>query len=443
MPSMNTRFHRIASLLALAVAVPAGAQNVLTRPAEQPARPQVLVNATLHPVDGAPIADGRLRIEGGRIAALGGAEVSTAGAEVVDLGGRHVYPGLVAANTVMGLVEVEAVRATVDQAEVSAIKPEVRAEVAVNPDSEHIPVTRANGVLSVLVRPQPGADGVLIGRSAVLQLDGWTWEAMTVKAPVGVHLEWPTTLLPEGLPPKMAEELLKAQAKKRVELDGALAAAKAYAAARAAGPVEPPDLRWEAMLPVLRGEQPLFVHANDAEAIEDALAFAREQALRIVLVGGLEAWRVAALLKQQDVPVVIAGTHLLPLRRFDPVDAAYTNPAKLHAAGVRYAIASPGDGFSTSNERNLPYQAATAVAHGLPADEALKAITLYPAQILGVADRLGSLAVGKDATLFVADGDPLEVRTQVLRAWIGGREVDLNNRHRQLRDKYQQKYAGR
>jgi imidazolonepropionase-like amidohydrolase len=195
------------------------------------------------------------------------------------------------------------------------------------------------------------------------------------------------------------------------------------------------------MLPVLTRESPLFVHANDAESIEDALAFAREQTLRIVLVGGIEAWRVAALLKQQDVPVIIAGTHVLPLRRFDPVDAVYANPAALHAAGVRFAIASPGDGFSTSNERNLPYQAASAVAHGLPLDEGLKAVTLYPAQILGVADRLGSLAVGKDATLFVADGHPLEVRTQVLRAWIAGREVDLNNRHRQLYEKYQKKYA--
>lgn len=441
---MNLSFHRIAVLLvAVAAIAPLSAQNIVTRPAAPPARAQVLVNATFHTVDGAPIADGRLRIEDGRIAALGGAEVSTDNAEVIDLGGREVYPGMIAANTVMGLVEVEAVRATVDEAEVSAIKPEVRAEVAVNPDSELIPVTRANGVLSALARPQPGAEGILIGRSALLQLDGWTWEQMTVKSAVGVHLEWPTRLVPEGLPAKVVQELLKAQEGKRRRLDAAIAEARAYAVTRAAGPVDPPDLRWEAMLPVLERESPLFVHANDAESIEDALAFARENTLRIVLVGGIEAWRVAALLKREEVPVIIAGTHVLPLRRFDPVDAVYANPAVLHAAGVRFAIASPGDGFSTSNERNLPYQAASAVAHGLPLDEGLKAVTLYPAQILGVADRLGSLAVGKDATLFVADGHPLEARTQVLRAWIGGREIDLNNRHRQLYEKYQQKYAGR
>jgi imidazolonepropionase-like amidohydrolase len=255
-----------------------------------------------------------------------------------------------------------------------------------------------------------------------------------------MHLVWPLGLAPEGLPTPVAEQWHKAQTARRTQLEAAMRDARAYAATPSP---DVPDLRWEAMRPVLSGELPLFIHANDAVAIEEALAFARHEQLKVVIVGGQEAWRLAAQLKQDDVAVIVGGTQVLPLRRHDPVDAAYANPAKLQAAGVRFAIASPGDGFSTSNERNLPYQAASAVAHGLPHDEGLKAVTLYPAQILGVADRLGSLDVGKEATLFVADGDPLEVTTQVLRVFIGGREVDLDNRHRRLYEKYQGKYAGR
>lgn len=435
---MNLR-SLVPALLALMASAPLAAQNVVTTPGAKPERPVVLINADLYPVSRPRIENGRLRIEGGKISALGGAEVDTAGAEVIDLAGRRVYPGLIAANTVLGLVEVGAVRATVDQTEVAAIAPEVRAEVAVNPDSEHFPVTRANGVLSALSRPDPGSQSVLTGRSALLALDGWTWEAMTLKAPVAMHLVWPSPLEPEGLPPAMLKEWRKGQDAKRAQLREALREARAYAAAPSP---EPPDLRWEAMRPLFSGELPLFIHADDAPAIDEALAFAREERLRIVIVGGLEAWRLAAQLKQDDVPVIVGGTQVLPLRRHDPVDAVFANPARLQEAGVRFAIASPGDAFSTSNERNLPYQAASAVAHGLPQDEALKSITLYPAQILGVDDRLGSLEVGKDATLFVADGDPLEVTTQVLRAFIGGREVDLDNRHRRLHEKYQRKYAG-
>lgn len=434
---MNLRIF-VPALLALLACAPLAAQNVVTAPGSAPTQAIVLVNARLHPVSSAPIENGRLRIENGKITALGGSEVDTSDAQLIDLGGQRVYPGLIAANSVLGLVEVGAVRATVDQTEVAPIAPEVRAEVAVNPDSEHIPVTRANGVLSVLSRPEPGAQSVLSGRSALLSMDGWTWESMTLKAPVGMHLVWPSPLQPEGLPAPMLKEWEKAQASKRTQLRSAFREARAYAAAAAP---EPPDLRWEAMRPVLAGELPLFIHADDAAAIEEALAFGREEGLRIVIVGGIEAWRLAAQLKQDDVPVIVGGTQVLPLRRHDPVEAAFENPAKLHAAGVRFAIASPGDSFSTSNERNLPYQAASAAAHGLPQDEALKAITLYPAQILGVADRLGSLEVGKDATLFVADGDPLEVTTQVLRAFIGGREIDLDNRHRRLYEKYRGKYA--
>lgn len=436
---MRIPYLAVAAALACAAA-PALAQNVLTR-AGVDAGPVVITGATVHPVTAPPRPDARIRFENGRISAIGGAEVSLEGATVIDAAGKHVYPGFIAASSVIGLVEIGAVRATVDTAEVGAVNPNVRAEVAVNPDSELIPVTRAGGVLTAHVHPIAGQQGVVVGTSAVLALDGWTVEDMLVQAPVAMHVEWPSLLLPEFLPPAMVEATRKAQEDKRKALEAAMADARAYATAVAAGRVRQPDLRWEAMRPVLERRLPLHVHANDVEAIEDALDFAARHEVDIVLVGGLEAWRVAPLLKARDVPVIVGGTHVLPLRRGDPYDAVYANPARLAAAGVRFAIAGPGDVFTSPNERNLPFQAASAVAHGLPYEEALKAITLYPARLLGVADRLGSLEVGKDATLIVADGDALEIGTRIEAAWIRGRAIDLNNRHRALYEKYRDKYA--
>lgn len=441
---MNRTHGSILRLAALAAALVAGplaqAQNVVTRPGALPDGAVVIANATVHPVSGAPIPNGRVRFEAGRITAVG-ADVSTDGATVVDAAGKHVYPGFIAGSSVLGLVEVQAVRATNDTAEVGAINPNVRAEAAVNPDTEVVPVTRANGVLAALVHPVAGQQGVITGTAALLQLDGWTWEDMTVRGGIGVHVEWPSLIVPEFLPPPLVEATRKAQAEKRVALEKAMEEAKAYRTAKDAGAVALVDLRWEAMLPVLRKERPVLITANDLESIEDALDFAARHDLRMVLLGGLEAWRIAALLKARDVPVIVGGTHVLPLRRSDPVDAAYANPARLHAAGIRFAISGPGDSFSVANERNLPYHAATAAAHGLPADEALKAITLYPARILGVDDRLGSLEAGKDATLFISDGDPLENSTTIEQAWIAGRPVDLRSRHTELDAKYRAKYG--
>ncbi len=435
-------------LMALALAAllvgHAHAQNIMTVPGAAQDRPMVIVNATVHPVSSAPIANGRVRFEAGKITAVG-TDVSTDGASVVDASGKHVYPGMLAGSSVIGLVEVQAVRATNDTAEVGAINPNARAQIAVNADSEVVPVTRANGVLAALVHPVAGQQGVINGTAAVMQMDGWTWEDMTVRGDVGMHIEWPSLIVPDFLPPPLIEATRKAQVEKRAALEKALTSAKSYRTAKEAGSVTMPDLRWEAMLPVLRKERPVLIGANDMESIEDALDFAARHDLRMVLVGGLEAWRLAALLKARNIPVIVAGTHVLPLRRSDPFDAAYSNPAKLHAAGLQFAISGPGDSFSVSNERNLPYHAATAIAYGLPADEGLKAVTLYPAQILGVADRLGSLEAGKDATLFISDGDPLENSTAIEQAWIGGRMVDLSSRHTRLNEKYRAKYeqAGR
>ena len=201
------------------------------------------------------------------------------------------------------------------------------------------------------------------------------------------------------------------------------------------------DLRWEAMIPVLNGDVPVFIHASTLAQIQSALHFAKTEELKYpVIVGGLDAWRVTTELKKQNASVILSPVNSLPLRRWEAYDTPYVAAVKLHQAGVPFCIANVGSSFEVANERNLPYQAARAVAHGLPHDVALKAVTLYPAQILGVDDKLGSLETGKEATFFATDGDPLEVMTQVKRAWVMGREIDLSSKHTRLYKKYQEKY---
>jgi imidazolonepropionase-like amidohydrolase len=216
------------------------------------------------------------------------------------------------------------------------------------------------------------------------------------------------------------------------------AQARAYARAKAAGQPLETDLRWEALLPVWRGEQRLFVHADDLKQIRAALAFARRHELKITLVGGLDAWRLAAELKAADIPVIITGTDRLPARRDDDFESAYANPARLQAAGVRYCLAGEAAG-DHGKDRNLGLYAARAAAHGLTPAQALRAVTLSAAELLGVAAELGSIAVGKRATLIVTDGDPLEVATQVKLAFIDGAQIDLSSRHTQLYEKYRER----
>jgi imidazolonepropionase-like amidohydrolase len=308
--------------------------------------------------------------------------------------------------------------------------------VAVNPDSEIIPVTRSNGVLVTLAAP---FGGLMSGRSGVIQLDGWTWEEMTVKSDVALHIQWPQAA-GGGRRGRGGGEETATPPERGVEaLRQALADARAYGAARKADSNFPRDARWESLQDVLEGKLPVIVQADDIRQINAAVAFAEREKLKLIIAGGYDAPRCAELLKKHDIPVIVGGTYRLPRRRSDGYDSAYAVPADLHKAGIQFCISGRGR-FGANQVRNLPYHAAAAVGFGLPADEALKAITLYPAQILGVSDRVGSLEGGKDATLFVCDGDPLETPTQVTQAWIRGRKVDLNDRHKTLYHKYEEKY---
>jgi imidazolonepropionase-like amidohydrolase len=409
-----------------------------TMPAPPQTKPIAIKGATIHPVSGADIPSGTIVFENGKITALGVDVPVPAGAEVIDGAGKHVYPGLINANTVLGLVEIGAVRATVDVEESGAINSNVRSITSINPDSELIPVARSAGILTALSVPE---GGLISGQSAVLRLDGWTPEEMTVLSPAAMHLRWPNlTIDRRPRARKSVKDQQKEIEKAQKQIRDAFQIARSYWQARKnPGPDFKSDLRWEALMPVFDKKLPLFVHASTLAQIEAALAWAKEMQLKIVLVDGDDAWRVAPQLKESDTAVVLGPATSRPAHRDDDYDSAWSSAAKLQQAGVRFCIASNGRGGET-NERNVGYEAGLAAGYGLPKEEALKAVTLYPAQILGVADRLGSLETGKAATLIITNGDPLDFPTQVETAYIDGRKIDLTNRQTRLRDKYHQKY---
>ena len=428
------------SALVLFLVVGIGAAGASTEiPAPPQTRPIALKGATIHPVSGPDIASGTIVFDHGKITAIGSDAAIPADAEVIDAAGKHIYPGLISANSAVGLIEIGAVRSTVDLAESGAINPNVRSLTSINPDSEMIPVARSNGILTTLTVPE---GGIISGQSAVLRMDGWTPEEMAVRSPAAMHLRWPEmTLNRDPRAPKSVEDQQKEIDKALKTIRDAFQIARSYWQARKTASADfKSDLRWESMMPVFDGKLPLFVHADTFAQIESALAWAKEAQLKIVLVGGNDAWRMARQLKESDTPVIIALATALPLRRDDGYDSIFSNAARLHEAGVRFCIAKNGRNSEAPHERTLPYEAAMASAFGLPRDEALKAVTLYPAQILGISDQLGSLETGKAATLIVTNGDPLDFPTQVEMAYIDGRKIDLSNRQTHLRDKYQEKY---
>jgi imidazolonepropionase-like amidohydrolase len=434
-------WFRPALMCVLLAAGPAPAQD-LGHKAPPQGRPVVINGARVHPVSGPVIERGHVAFDGGRITSVGAGDYpgDTRSAEIIEAAGLRVYPGLIGANTQTGLLEIGAVRATLDYSEAGSITPEVRAAVAVNPDSTIIPVTRANGILTVGVMPLGGA---IPGRASVLSLEGWTWEDMALRDDAGIVVNWPNM---RPLRAWWVTEPLEEQEKKRREalaaIDNAFRSARAYIDARAADPSLPTDLRWEAMRGVLERGDPVFIRADEMEQIQSAVAWAAGMGLRPVILGGRDAGAEVCidLLKRHDAGVIVAGTFRLPRRIDTDYDEPFRLPAVLEEAGVRWCLASVGGPFETPHERNLPYHAALAAAYGLDPDAALRSITLSAALLLGVGDRLGSLEPGKDATLILTDGDPLEFTTEVRRAFISGKEIDLSNKQKALDEKYREKY---
>jgi imidazolonepropionase-like amidohydrolase len=343
-------------------------------------------------------------------------------------------------------VEIEAVRATEDQAEVGEYRPDVQSWIAVNPDSELIPVTRANGIAYFEPVPQ---GGIISGQSGLVAVDGWTSEQMTIRKPLALHLFWPSleldTTPKEKAPNKTKFKSLDEQAKERRARERDIVEffeeAKAYLKAKdaaAGGKAKAPDQvpAWEAMIPYLKGALPIVIHADEVRQIKAAISWAATNQYRVVLAGGRDAAMVADLLAAKKIPVIYEHTFTLPARATESYDVHFAAPEVLHQAGVKVVFSIGPRPFETPMARNLPYSAAQAVAFGLPEDEALKGLTLYPAQLAGVADRLGSIGAGKDASLFACDGDILDLRTNVKRMWVAGQEISLASRHTRLYEKY-------
>jgi len=441
---MNRRpqLFRAAAAIALGLLAESGvfAQSIL------------LHGGTVHTVSGETLSPGDVLIKDGKIAAVG-ANLSAPDAKVIDVTRQHVYPGMIELDTALGLSEIEAVRATQDTTEVGDYKPDVESWIAFNPDSEMIAVTRANGIAYTEPAPQ---GGVVAGVSGVVALSGWTPEDMTIKHPAALHLYWPEMSVDTrgrrgggggggrrgmGANAGSADEQAKERKLKMKALDDFFLEARAYAKSRdaiAKGGVPDPGINppWEAMLPVVRGQIPIMVHASDIRQIKAAVAWAQTNDYKIVIVGGRDAWKAADLLASRKIPVVYEAIFDVPAHDFDAYDVSFAAPAALTKSGVTVVFSSGPTSTDAQFARNLPYFAAQAVAFGLPAEQALKGVTLYPAQILGVADRLGSIEPGKEATLFVSDGDILDIRSNVKHLWVAGKEVSLESRHTRLYEKY-------
>ncbi len=441
--SLSIMFHRCVLGAVCLVGSLAGATVMSSDqiPGAKQKNPILIRNATVHTVTQGTLPGTSVLIKEGKISEIGANIQPLDGYEIIDAAGQHLYPGLMDSFSAIGLVEIDSIQASIDNSELGNINPNVRACVAVNPDSEAIPVARANGVLLSLVGP---TGGLVSGRAAVLQLDGWTWEDMTLRSDVGMMVNWPRygggvagrggrRQGPEGT------ERDSESADRLAPLHTLFREARAYATAKAADPNLPTDLRLEAMIPVAEGRMPMIANANSVKQIQTAIAFAKQHSLKLILMGASDALHCAALIREANVPVIVSGVYRLPSRRDAPYDAAYAFPSQLKAAGIPFSIASDGR-FGASGVRNLPYHASTAVGFGLSPDDAIRAITLSPAEIFGVAERVGSIDAGKDATLFLCNGDILETPTHVTKAWIQGRNVDLTSKHTQLFDKYKSKY---
>ena len=396
-----------------------------------------ITNARIHPIASPTIERGTIVIRNGVIASVDNTTQSPAGAQVIDAKGADVYPGFIDARSTIGLVE-PGPRGFEDTQEMLDINAAVRAQVSYHSDSDAIPVARVNGVTTVGVVPVGGLIG---GQVAVMNLDGWTWEEATVKPVIGVSFQFPNIggaggpgggggFGPNPNPDRRYEDLKRERDQRLKKVEELIERAKAYA--KMPGAERRTDWNLEAMVPVVEGRQPLFVQANSEQQIRDAVAFADKLGVKIVITGGLEAPVVAPLLKEKNIPVILGSVLTLPSREDFHHAAAYRAAGELADAGVKFAFGT-GD---YSDVRLVPYEAAISVAWGLARDKAIRALTVEAAEILGVADKVGSIAPGKLANLVIWNGDPLELRTPVPRVFIAGRDVGPNSKHTQLYERW-------
>jgi len=430
---MKKIFFYIGCLFAITTA--AAQETMLPAPAQK--ETIALTNATIHVGNGQVISNGTIIFKNGKIAEVG-ANVSTAGARVVDCSGKHIYPGLILTASQLGLVEVPSVRSTVDASEIGDINASIRSLVAYNTDSKVTNTLRGNGILIANVIPD---GGVISGSSSVVQLDAWNWEDAAYKTDIGIHFRMPSLLnRPRGRGffggQQPAADPVKAGLEQIEKVKVFFREAKAYLAEPKHESI---NLKFEAVKGLFDKKQKLFIHCNIVKEMLLAIDFAKEFGFDVVLVGAVDSWQIADLLKQNNIAVILNQLHDLPAMIDDDIDQPFKTPSLLQRAGVLFAI---NDNDENSRYRNLAFNAGTAAAYGLSKEEALSAITLNAANILGIADKTGSIETGKDANIVVSEGDILDMRTNIItQAYIQGRQIDLNNKQKQLAEKYEAKYG--
>lgn len=408
-------------LISLAAVPEAEAQT----PAPKQSEPIALTGGTIHTISGDVIENGTILFEDGVITAIGTNVNLPSGTREEDVSGKHIYPGLIDSWNQMGITEIGAVPMTTDVNEQGPVNPNVKVERAFNPESRWIGVGRSAGVLTSVTSP---GGGLVSGQSAAMMMDGWAWDEMTLKSGVGMIVNWPNPNNDDNYTD--AIDMLRST----------FADARSYMHARMAmengGPRHDFDTRWEAMIPVFQGERPVVVSANEVRQIQDAIIWAEEEEVELIILGGRDSHMVADHLRSKEIPVIITEVLTSPNRSWEGYDARYALPAKLHEAGVKFAIAG---GSSAAYVNRLPYEAGAAAAYGLSIEHAVKALTLYPAKILGLRDRIGALEEGMDATLLITDGNPIEYATQVEQVYVQGRKSDMMDMHRQFYEKYREK----
>ena len=428
------------SFLSLFLGVSLMAQETVL-PAKEQKGSFYITNATIHVGNGKVINNGTIKVTNGKIEAVGDDIKIPADADnVVNAKGQQVYPGLIAPSSDLGLVEVGAVRATHDDREIGDMNPNVRSIIAYNTDSKVINTLRSNGILLANIVPE---GDFVAGSSSVVQLDAWNWEDAAYKMDNGIHVYMPS-LMPR---PNFGggggrfgggqsqSDPVKEGLDKLEDFKAFLREAKAYSQESKHAQT---NLKFESVKGLFAKKQQLYMHANTVKQILVALDFVKEFGIDMVIVGGTESYKVADLLKQYNVSVILQQMHRLPTTTDDDVDQPYKTAAQLQKAGVLFSIT---DEFAETRGKNLAFNAGTAAAYGLSKEEALAAITLNAAKILGVADKTGSIEVGKDANIVVSSGDILDMKESVITAaFIQGRKIDLTDHHKLLNDRYEQKY---
>lgn len=411
--------------------------NAQNTPAPKQSESILIIGATAHLGTGEAIENSAIGFENGKITFVGTADKAdkTAFATIINATGKDVYPGFIAPNNQLGLVEIEAVRATRDDREVGFFNPNIRSIIAYNTDSKVTPTIRSNGVLLSQITPQGGR---ISGQSSVVQLDAWNWEDATVNTDEGIWMSWPRYYTWTGWWAEPGEIKMNDDYNEQVQaIKDYFKEAKAYANAQ---PSDEKNLKFEAMKGLfLDGEKSktLYVRVDFSKAMMEVVNFAKAEDIEVVLVGANDAWMITDFLKENDISLIISQTHRLPSREDEDVDMPFKTPKILSDAGINFAL-SINDMWQ---QRNLPFQAGHAVGYGLDYEKAVQAVTLNPAEIMGIEDTYGSLEAGKSATLFISKGDVLDMRTcEVEQAFIDGREIDLNNKHKALYEKFKAKY---